>query len=66
MTNSTLTPETRRKPILAQEIAFAAVHLVPLGALYTGATRFDWMYAFFVLLPYVWVTVDTTVTSPTT
>ncbi len=32
----------RNKPILKQEIAFAIVHLLPLGAIWTGATWFDW------------------------
>lgn len=35
--------EKRSKPILKQEIAFAVVHLLPLGALWTGATWFDWV-----------------------
>ena len=39
----TMAPEVRRKPILVQELAFAGVHLLPLGALYTGATMFDWI-----------------------
>lgn len=42
MTNTTLTPEVRRKPILIQELAFLVVHLLPLGAIWTGATWFDW------------------------
>lgn len=33
----------RNKPILKQEIAFAIVHLLPLGAIWTGATWFDWL-----------------------
>ncbi len=40
---TSLTPEKRSKPILKQEIAFALIHLAPLGALYTGATTFDWI-----------------------
>ena len=43
MAGTAMTPEVRRKPILAQEVAFAGVHLLPLGALYTGATLFDWI-----------------------
>lgn len=35
--------EKRNKPILKQEIAFTIVHLIPLLALWTGATLFDWM-----------------------
>ncbi|ELR69853.1 Fatty acid desaturase [Fulvivirga imtechensis AK7] len=35
--------EKRNKPILKQEIAFAVVHLLPLAAIWTGATLFDWI-----------------------
>jgi stearoyl-CoA desaturase (delta-9 desaturase) len=57
MTNSTLSPEVRRKPILVQELTFAAVHLLPLGALFTGATRFDWMVCIFLyFFRMFWVT----------
>lgn len=35
--------EKRNKPILKQEIAFAVVHLIPLAAIWTGATLFDWI-----------------------
>ncbi len=38
----TVTLENRRKPILKQEIAFTIVHLIPLAAIWTGATLFDW------------------------
>ncbi|HMP99636.1 MAG TPA: acyl-CoA desaturase [Cyclobacteriaceae bacterium] len=31
------------KPKLIKEISFIIVHLLPLGALWTGATWFDWM-----------------------
>ena len=40
MTDVSMTPEVRNKPNLKQEIAFALVHLLPLAALYTGATIF--------------------------
>jgi stearoyl-CoA desaturase (delta-9 desaturase) len=43
-----LAPENRRKPILKQEIAFAVVHLIPLAAIFTGATLFDWMVCIFL------------------
>ncbi len=43
MNQTIVTPETRSKPILKQEIAFALIHLAPLGALWTGATAFDWI-----------------------
>ncbi|MEQ8924294.1 MAG: acyl-CoA desaturase [Fulvivirga sp.] len=35
--------EKRNRPILKQEIAFAIVHLIPLAAIWTGATLFDWI-----------------------
>lgn len=58
MTNTTsMTPEARRKPIMKQEIAFAVIHLLPLGALFTGATLFDWILcAFFYVFRMFWVT----------
>jgi stearoyl-CoA desaturase (Delta-9 desaturase) len=43
MSETVLKPEVRSKPILKQEIAFAIVHLLPLGAIWTGATLFDWI-----------------------
>ena len=50
-------PEVRRKPILKQEIAFAIVHLIPLGALWTGATLFDWIVcAVLYIVRMFWVT----------
>jgi stearoyl-CoA desaturase (delta-9 desaturase) len=43
--------------VLKQEIAFAAIHLAPLGALYTGATFFDWMVcAFLYFFRMFWIT----------
>jgi stearoyl-CoA desaturase (delta-9 desaturase) len=57
MTSSSLQPETRSKPILKQEIAFAIVHLIPLLALFTGATLFDWIVcAVLYLVRMFWVT----------
>ncbi|UII22088.1 acyl-CoA desaturase [Fulvivirga ligni] len=35
--------EKRSKPILKQELSFALVHLLPLAAIFTGATLFDWI-----------------------
>jgi len=35
--------EKRNKPILKQEIAFTIVHLIPLLAIWTGTTLFDWL-----------------------
>lgn len=43
MSTQTLELPKRRKPQLKQELAFLTVHLLPLGALYTGATTFDWI-----------------------
>jgi stearoyl-CoA desaturase (delta-9 desaturase) len=52
-----MTPEVRRKPIMKQEIVFAIIHLLPLGALFTGATLFDWILcAFFYVFRMFWVT----------
>jgi len=54
---NTLVPEARRKPILKQEIAFLIVHLIPLGAIWTGATWFDWaVCAFLYVTRMFWVT----------
>ncbi|WP_421873804.1 acyl-CoA desaturase [Marinoscillum sp.] len=36
-------PRELNKPKLKQEINFLLIHLLPLGALFTGATFFDWM-----------------------
>jgi stearoyl-CoA desaturase (delta-9 desaturase) len=47
----------RNKPILKQEIAFAIVHLLPLGAIWTGATWFDWaLCAFLYFSRMFWIT----------
>ena len=43
MSQTVLNPEVRSKPILKQEIAFGIVHLVPLAAIWTGVTLFDWI-----------------------
>jgi stearoyl-CoA desaturase (Delta-9 desaturase) len=57
MEASSLTPEIRRKPILRQEIAFLIVHLIPLAALWTGATLFDWVLcAALYVIRMFWVT----------
>lgn len=56
-TTTVAAPEKRNKPILKQEIAFLLIHLMPLGALWTGATWFDWaMCAFFYVTRMLWVT----------
>ena len=43
MNQTIITPEEGNKPILKQEIAFGVVHLIPLAAIWTGATLFDWI-----------------------
>lgn len=43
MAEQALQLEKRRKPIIKQEIAFAIVHLIPLAAIWTGTTLFDWI-----------------------
>jgi len=53
----TLIPENRRKPIVKQEIAFLIVHLIPLAAIWTGATWFDWtLCVFLYVYRMFWVT----------
>src|SRR6478735_2299512 len=55
--DTALKPEVRRKPISKQEIAFAIIHLLPLGALFTGATAFDWIVcAFLYFFRMFWIT----------
>ncbi|MBL7874316.1 MAG: acyl-CoA desaturase, partial [Cyclobacteriaceae bacterium] len=57
MAQEAMVPEVRSKPILKQEIAFALIHLAPLGALWTGATFFDWMVCIFLyFFRMFWVT----------
>src|SRR5215510_10552718 len=57
MNELTLKPEVRRKPLLKQEIAFALVHLLPLAAIWTGATLFDWIVcAALYVARMLWVT----------
>jgi len=54
---ATMTPEVRKQPILRQEVAFLLIHLLPLGALWTGATIFDWlMCLFFYVFRMFWIT----------
>jgi len=48
MSTQAVSPEIRNKPILKQEIVFGLIHLMPLGALWTGATFFDWMVCIFL------------------
>ena len=57
MAQETVILEKRRKPILKQEIAFLIVHLLPLAAIWTGATLFDWvMCAFLYFFRMFWIT----------
>jgi stearoyl-CoA desaturase (delta-9 desaturase) len=57
MTSTSSQPEIRNKPILKQEIAFAVVHLLPLLAIFTGATLFDWIVcAVLYVVRMFWVT----------
>src|SRR5688500_16217139 len=57
MSQTTLIPEARSKPILKQEIAFGIVHLIPLAAIWTGATLFDWIVcAVLYVVRMFWVT----------
>jgi stearoyl-CoA desaturase (delta-9 desaturase) len=49
--------EKRSKPHLKTEVTFIIVHLLPLAALFTGATWFDWsMCAFFYFFRMFWIT----------
>ena len=57
MSDTSFIPEVRSKPIVAQEIAFVIVHLLPLAALYTGATLFDWIVCgFLYVYRMFWIT----------
>jgi stearoyl-CoA desaturase (delta-9 desaturase) len=56
MSQST-TLRKRNKPILRQEISFILVHLIPLAAIWTGATWFDWIVcAFLYFFRMFWIT----------
>jgi len=55
--SKTVQIENRKKPILKQEIAFAIVHMLPLAAIWTGATLFDWAVCIFLyVFRMFWVT----------
>lgn len=57
MAEEAVSLEERRKPILKQEIAFTIVHLLPLAAIWTGATLFDWIVcAFLYFFRMFWIT----------
>jgi len=52
-----VTLRKRNKPIFRQEIAFILVHLIPLAAIWTGATLFDWIVcAFLYFFRMFWIT----------
>ncbi|MEJ2004603.1 MAG: acyl-CoA desaturase [Cyclobacteriaceae bacterium] len=55
--SESISPRKRNKPILKQEISFILVHLIPLAAIWTGATLFDWIVcAFLYFSRMFWVT----------
>ncbi|MBU2913820.1 acyl-CoA desaturase [Reichenbachiella agariperforans] len=57
MAAASTSPRVLNKAKLKTEISFAIVHLLPLGALYTGATTFDWIVcAFLYFFRMFWVT----------
>jgi len=57
MNTQTAVPQTRSKPVPRQEIAFLLIHLSPLGAIWTGATLFDWMVCIFLYFSRMfWIT----------
>jgi stearoyl-CoA desaturase (delta-9 desaturase) len=43
MSSQTFSPELRNKPVLMHQAPFWLFHLVPLAAIFTGATLFDWI-----------------------
>ncbi len=49
--------EKRKKPSLKTEISFIVVHLLPLAAIFTGATWLDWILcAFLYFFRMFWIT----------
>lgn len=48
MSTETLTLPRRGKPKWTQEMSFVLVHLLPIGAFFTGATLFDWGVCIFL------------------
>lgn len=57
MSGAAVIPEKRRKPIPKQEIVFALVHIVPLAAIWTGVTMFDWLLCgFLYFFRMFWIT----------
>lgn len=57
MSDTAAEPRVLNKPKLSKEISFTIVHLLPLLAIYTGATFFDWMVCIFLyFMRMFWVT----------
>jgi len=57
MSTQTAVPQVRSKPVAKQEIAFLLIHLSPLGAIWTGATFFDWILCLFLyIFRMFWIT----------
>lgn len=48
MAKASTSPRVLNKPKLKNEITFTLMHLIPLAALYTGATAFDWIVCVFL------------------
>ncbi len=48
MSTSSNEPRVLNKPKLKTEISFTLVHLLPLAAIFTGATLFDWLLCIFL------------------
>jgi len=49
--------QASRHPVLRQQVTFLIAHLIPLAALFTGATAFDWIVcAFLYFFRMFWVT----------
>ena len=57
MADTTINLRKRNKPVLRQELSFIAVHLIPLAAIWTGTTLFDWLVcAFLYFFRMFWIT----------
>ena len=48
MSSTISEPRIHQKAKLKTEISFALIHLLPLGAFFTGATLFDWIVCAFL------------------
>lgn len=57
MSSTISEPRIHQKAKLKTEISFALIHLLPLGAFFTGATLFDWIVcAFLYFSRMFWIT----------